>query len=137
MDPFSITASTLTLATACVKSSALLYKAIEGFRSARTDVQNLRSDVGDLNIVLQALEKNIQESTENFEVLKLILQQCADACETFHKAVLVALGQPDDRLQGIKAWVRLQYHGSNIESFRKLIGSYKATMTIALADSNL
>ncbi|KAH8589567.1 hypothetical protein B0O99DRAFT_581513 [Bisporella sp. PMI_857] len=137
MDPISITVSVLTLAHLCVKSSASLHNAIDGFNSSKRDVQHLKADIGDLNIVLQALEKNIQESTENFEVLRLVLQQCAQACDDFRKAVLEALGEPEDRLQGIKAWVKLQYRGSDIESFRKLIGSYKATMTIALADSNL
>lgn len=137
MDPLSITVSAVTLVTVCLKSSALLYKAIEGFNSSRTDVERLKADVGDLNIVLQALEKNMQESSENFDTLKLILQQCVDACDEFRKEVMKALGGSGERLQGVKAWVKLQYHGNDIEGFRKLIASYKATMTIALADSNL
>lgn len=137
MDPVSMTVNVLTLVTFCVKSTATLHKAIDGFKSSKRDVQHLKNDIGDLNIVLQALERNVGESTENFEVLKLVLQQCTQECEDFHKAVLEALGEPDNRLQGVKAWVRLQYHGNDIESFRKLIGSYKATLTIVLADSNL
>ena len=137
MDPISITVSVLSLVHFCVKSSALLHEAIDGFNSSKRDVQQLKADIGDLNIVLQALAKNIQESTENFEMLRLILQQCTRACEDFHKAVLEALGKPENRFQGIKAWARLQYRGNDIDSFRKLIASYKATMTIALADSNL
>jgi len=137
MDPLSITASVLTLVQVCIKSSAALYSAIDGFNSSKSDIRNLKAEVGDLNIVLQALERHVQQTTKNFEVLKLILQQCGEACEAFNKAVLAAFGESGNRLQGVKAWVRLQLRGNDIESFRKLIGSYKATMTIALADSNL
>lgn len=137
MDPLSITVSVLALVQFCIKSSASLHKAIDGFNNSKRDVQHLKAEVGNLNIVLQALEKHIQEATDNFEILRLILQQCGQTCADFDKAVLDALGDPGDRLQGMKAWIRLQYRGSDIDNFRKLIGSYKATITIALADLNL
>jgi Fungal N-terminal domain of STAND proteins len=137
MDPFSTAVSILTLVTFCVNSSTSLYRTIDGLKSRKQDVRYLKTEVENLNIVLQALEKNIEETTENFEVLRLILQQCDQACKDFEKEVLESLRDSDGRLQEIKAWAKLQYLGSDINNFRKLIGSYKATMTIALADSNL
>lgn len=133
MDPVTI----LTLVSLGVTSSASLYKTIDGLKSRKRDVRNLKAEVGDLNIVLQALAKNIEETTENFEVLRLILQQCVQACENFAKEVLDNVKQSESRVEGVKAWAKLQLLGSDIDNFRKLIGSYKATMTIALADSNL
>jgi Fungal N-terminal domain of STAND proteins len=127
MDPFSTAVSILTLVTFCVNSSTSLYRTIDGLKSRKQDVRYLKTEVENLNIVLQALEKNIEETTENFEVLRLILQQCDQACKDFEKEVL----------ESLRAWAKLQYLGSDINNFRKLIGSYKATMTIALADSNL
>ena len=137
MDPVSITVSILTLATFCVQSSTSLYKTIDGFKSRKQDVRNLKTEVGALNIVLQALEKNIEESTENFEVLRIILQHCHQACENFEKSVLEAFRDSGGRLQEVKAWAKLQCLGSDINKFRKLISSYKTTITIALADANL
>jgi Fungal N-terminal domain of STAND proteins len=137
MDPLSITVSILTLATICVQSSASLYGTIDSFKSRKQDVRILKTEVGALNIVLQALEKNIEESSENFEVLRIILQHCHQACKDFEKTVLEEFRDSGSRLQEIKAWAKLQYLGNDINKFRKLIGSYKATMTVALADANL
>lgn len=137
MDPFSITIGILSLATLCVQSSTSLYKTIESFKSHKQDVRYLEVEVGDLNIVLQALEKNIEESTENFEVLRIILQHCNQACKDFENSVLEAFRDSGGRLQEVKVWAKLQCRGSDINKFRKLISSYKSTMVIALADANL
>lgn len=137
MDPFSTSVTILTLATLCVQATTSLYKTINGINSRKEDVRSLKTEVEDLNVVLQALEKNLEEGTEHFEILRLILQHCRQACVRFEEAVLVALKDAGGPFQDIKIWTKLQFLGSNISDFRKLIGSYKATLTIALADSNL
>ncbi|KAK5077838.1 hypothetical protein LTR64_003761 [Lithohypha guttulata] len=133
MDPVTI----VSLVALCVTSSASLYKTIDSLKSRKQDVRHLKTEVGDLNIVLQALAKNIEETTENFEVLRLILEHCGQACKDFEEEVLDNVGKSDNRLEGVRAWAKLQLKGGDIDNFRKLIGSYKATLTIALADANL
>lgn len=133
MDPVTI----FSLVTLCISSSASLYKAVDAIKSRKQDVRHLKKEVGDLNIVLQALAKNLEETTENFEILRLILEQCGRACKDFEEKVLDKLGKTESPLKDVKAFARLQLLGGSVNSFRKLIGSYKATLTIALADANL
>lgn len=133
MDPVSI----LTLVGFGITSSTSLYKIIDGLKSRKQEIRQLKAEVGDLNIVLQALAKNIEETTENFEVLRLILEQCVQACKSFETEVLNNVGKSGSRVEEVKAWTKLQFLGGEIINFQKLIGSYKATMTIALADANL
>ncbi|KIW93764.1 uncharacterized protein Z519_05079 [Cladophialophora bantiana CBS 173.52] len=133
MDPLSI----FTLITVCVQATASLYQTIDDSKSRKQDVQHLKIEIGDLNIVLKALQKNLEESTENFEVLRLILERCGQACKEFETKVLDLLKESGSSVKQIKAWTKLQFLGGDINNFRKLIGSYKATVTIALADYNL
>ncbi|KAJ4310818.1 hypothetical protein N0V94_008255 [Neodidymelliopsis sp. IMI 364377] len=59
------------------------------------------------------------------------------ACNDLTKAISKAAGDPKQPAEGVKVWIRLKCHGSDIEAFKKLIDSYKATLTIAIADVNL
>lgn len=133
MDPLSI----LMLVGFGITSSTSLYKIIDGLNSRKQEIRYLKAEVGDLKIVLQALVKNIEETSENFEILRLILEQCDVACKNFEKEVLSKVGESKSRVGEVKVWTRLQFLGGDIGKFQRLIGSYKATVTIALADANL
>lgn len=133
MDPVTI----VSLVTLCISSTTALYKTIEGLQSRKQDVRNLKGEVGNLNVVLQAVSKNIEDTTQEFEVLQVILQHCNQACKDFNETVLNKVRLSNGRFDEFKSWAKIQYLGGDIDNFRKLIGSYKATLTIALADSNL
>lgn len=133
MEPIAI----LSLVNLTITSSASLYKTIDNLKSRKQDIRSLKAEVSDLNIVLQALAKNIEETTENFEVLRLILKQCVQACADFEKEVQDSVRKLGRQFEDVGVWARLRFLKSEIDNFRELIGSYKATIIIALASSNL
>lgn len=137
MDPFSVVIGTLTLVEICIKSSSLLHKAISGIKTSNQELRHLVAELESLIEVLKALERNIRDNTDTFDSLKIILERCAQACDELNKAVRIAVGDTKQPQEGIKIWIKLKRHGSDIEAFKKLIDSYKATLTIAIADANL
>jgi uncharacterized protein YoxC len=137
MDPFSLTVGTLTLVQLCIKSSILLRNAIKSINATNQEVKHLWTEVEYLIEVLQALERNIKEEKDTFDSLKFVLEQCTQACNDLNEAITKAAGDTKQPTAGIRVWVRLKCHGTDIDAFKKLIDSYKATLTIAIADVNL
>lgn len=137
MDPFSVIVGTVTLVQLCIKSITSLRNAIKAIKTSNQEVKHLLTEVEYLLDVLQAFERNVKENTDTFDSLKFVLEQCTQACNDLNEAISKAAGDPKQPTEGIKVWIRLKCHGSDIEAFKKLIDSYKATLTIALADVNL
>jgi|SRR5690242_555650 len=137
MDPFSITVGTVALVQLCITSSTLLRNAVKAIKTANQEVKHLLTEIEYLIEVLQALERNVKEDTDTFDSLRFVLEQCTQACNDLNKAISKAVGDPKQPAEGMKVWIRLKCHGSDIEAFKKLIDSYKATLTIAIADVNL
>ncbi|KAH7371725.1 hypothetical protein BKA66DRAFT_551508 [Pyrenochaeta sp. MPI-SDFR-AT-0127] len=137
MDPFSIVVGTLTLVQVCLKSSDLLYDAINSIRTDHQEVKHLLNEIKSLVEVLKALERNVKEDTDTYGSLDFVLEQCTHTCDNLNKAVAKAFGDSKQQFEGIKVWIRLKRHENDIEGFKKLIDSYKATLTIAVVDANL
>lgn len=137
MDPFSLTVGTVTLVQICIKSTILLRDAIKSIKTANQDVKHLLTEVEYLIEVLQALERNVKKDEDTFDSLKLVLEQCTQACNDLHKAISNAAKDTKQPIEGIRIWIRLKCHGTDIEAFKKLIDSYKATLTVAIADVTL
>ncbi|KAJ4341296.1 hypothetical protein N0V95_007272 [Ascochyta clinopodiicola] len=137
MDPFSIAVGTVTLVQLCIQSSILLRNAIKAIKTTKQEVMHLLTEIEYLIEVLQALERNVKEDTDTFNSLQFVLVQCTQACNGLTEAISKAAGNPKQPTEGIKVWIRLKCHGNDIEAFQKLIDSYKATLTIAIADANL
>lgn len=137
MDPFSITIGTLALVQLCIKSSSLLHNAINSINTNHQEVMHVLGELRSLIEVLQALERNVKEDPDAFETLNLVLKPCTHACDNLNKALAKAFGDSKQQFEGIKVWIRLKRHESDIEAFKKLVDSYKATLTIAVADANL
>jgi ABC-type transporter Mla subunit MlaD len=136
MDPFSIAVGTLALVQLCIKSSALLRDAIQSINSTNQEVRNILAELGSLIEILQSLERNATADKDAFTSLDFVLKQCTRACDNLHEALSKALGD-SNQSKGIKVWIRLKRQENDIEGFKKLIDSYKATLTIAVADANL
>ncbi|KAH6629795.1 hypothetical protein C7974DRAFT_413554 [Boeremia exigua] len=136
MDPFSVVVGTLGLVQLCIKSSALLRDAIQSINSGHRETKNLLTEIESLIGILVSLERNIRAEKDTFSSLDFVLEQCTRACDDLNKAVSRALGGRKQS-DGIKTWIRLKRQETDIEEFRKLVDSYKATLTIAIADVNL
>jgi archaellum component FlaC len=137
MDPFSLVIGTLTLVQLCIKSSALLYDAVNSIKTKNQEIKLFVAEIKSLIDVLQALEQNVEKDANTFGSLNCVLEQCQYACDNLNKAVAKASGDSKQQFEGIKIWIRLKRHEGDIEAFKKLIDSYKATLTIAIADANL
>jgi hypothetical protein len=85
---------------------------------------------------LRSLERNVRAEKDIFNSLNLILKQCACACDNLSKVVLRVV-RDSKQFKGIKVWIKLKRQESDIKGFKRLIDSYKATLTIAVADANL
>lgn len=136
MDPFSVVVGTLGLVQLCIKSSALLRDAIRSINSNHQETRSLLAELESLIGILRSLERNVRAEKGIFDSLDLILEQCARACDDLSTAVSRAVGQ-SKQFEGIRVWIKLKRQEGDIEGFKKLIDSYKATLTIAVADANL
>jgi septal ring factor EnvC (AmiA/AmiB activator) len=137
MDPFSVTVGTIALVQFCIKSGTLLRDAIKSIKTANKEVTHIHTEIEYLIEVLQALERNVKEDENTLDSLKPVLEQCAEACDDLSKAISDATADTKQPTEGIRIWMRLKRRGTDIEAFRKLIDSYKATLTVAIADLNL
>lgn len=133
MDPLSI----FTCVTFCIQATASLYQTIDELNSHRRDVVYLKTGLGEFNVILQVLGKKINNSTNDFKVLSLVLLRCGQVCEEFETSVLDSVKRSKSSVEQSKAWTKLQFLGSDINNFRNLISSYKATVMIALTNHNL
>jgi archaellum component FlaC len=137
MDPFSLVVGTLTLVQLCIKSGSVLHDAINSIKTNNQEIRLFLAEIESLIKVLQALERNVKQDADTFKSLDFVLEQCTSACDNLNKTVVKAFGDSKQQFEGMKVWIRLKRHAGDIEAFKKLVDSYKATLTIAVADANL
>ncbi|PCG99277.1 Hypothetical protein PENO1_050510 [Penicillium occitanis (nom. inval.)] len=58
-------------------------------------------------------------------------------CEDFKKIILRCSSTSGTDHKSFRGWAKLTYMGDDIDGFRRLLGSYKLTINLALTDANL
>lgn len=130
-------AGIVALAQSAFESSVALHQLVKSFRSHNSRVRELGLELGALCEVLGALSKHTQETKTDVSSLKIPLQQCTNVCTDFGRQLTKCAAHSKASGTSFRDWTKLRFMGDDIDGFRRLIASYKLTMTIALNDANL
>lgn len=141
MDPISLTASVIAVATLAYDTGKALYELVETYSHANDIFGELHSDVDGLNSVLRSLQtiggddKGASFSQKHCLCLKELepaLNNCSDAYKAFKVKVdkLMTHSTPEHVSKRDK--FALHFKTNDIAAFRIRLGSYKSTLTIAL-----
>lgn len=137
-EPIGVASGLLALGTFAFKTGTCLYKTIESYQSHSQRVKDLLEENGALNRVLASLNKTTASATAiDLSALEVPLRCCGRACEEFNRQIEKTKSAPGGSRANFRGWARLRYMGEDIDGFRRLLGSYKATISIALADATL
>lgn len=138
-DPLSITASVLAIGGFALKSSTALHELIRSFQSQNRDARALKSEVGDLNVVLDSLLETVPNKPNlDFRALELPLQRCGHACEEYRKVVQKCTQHSNDKSRSsVRDWITQKYLQGDINDFKAMLAAHKSTINIALANANL
>lgn len=136
-DPISLASGVLALTTFSIQSTKALYEVVVSFRNNGRSIRELKEELEALEVVLQSLQ-NIQSDEQiDLSVLKLPLLRCGQACRDFADIIEKCTARSNKDKASFRDWVALTYRGKDIAGFRAVIGAYKSTIVIALADMNM
>ncbi|KAJ4123257.1 hypothetical protein NW768_009791 [Fusarium equiseti] len=141
MDPLSLTASVIAVATLAYNSGKGLYDLVKTYSHANKIFKELHSDIEGLNSVLRSLQtiggeaKGATFSQTQCLCLKEVqpaITNCSDAYEAFRVKVdnLMSNSTPEHISKRDK--FMLQFKTNDVAAFRIQLSSYKSTLTIAL-----
>jgi hypothetical protein len=138
-DPLSITTGILAVGGFALKSSIGLHRIIRDLRSQNRDARALKTELSDLTEVLSSLLDTIASNPGlDFNALKLPLQRCGNACEEYGRIIAQCTKHSTETSRSsIRDWITQKYLQGDINDFKAMLASYKATINIALANANI
>ncbi|KAH7308612.1 hypothetical protein B0I35DRAFT_98946 [Stachybotrys elegans] len=136
-DPLSITSGVIAIVTFTIQSSTALYHAIESFKTYPKRVAELKTQLWALIDVLKSLEALSREDVTACRLLESPLKQCGKACQEFKCLLEECRRSSTSGRLSLSEWMRLRYRNGDIITFMESIESYKSTISIAIADTNL
>lgn len=122
-----------------LNSCVMLHTMIRSFHSQKREARALKSELSDLTSVLESLLETVaQNPTLDFGALEIPLQRCGQACEEYGKLVeRCTKHSSDNSRRSVRDWLSQTYLQGDIDDFRAMLASHKATINIALANANL
>lgn len=141
MDPISLTASVIAVATLAYNSGKALYDLVETYSHAHEIFQELNSDIDGLNNVLRSLQtiggedKGASFSEAQCLCLKEVepaIENYSDACKAFEAKVDKLMSNSTPEYVSKRDKFMLHFKTNDIAAFRIQLSSYKSTLTIAL-----
>lgn len=136
-DPVSVAASVVALTTFAIQSSKALYDAIDKVKNGSRNLRELKDEMSSLENVLASLSETISVSEADFTALETPLQKCGQLCQDFAIVLNKCSARSGDGKFSWRDFFNSTYKGKDILDLRSLIGAYKGTIAIALADANM
>ncbi|KAK5048598.1 hypothetical protein LTR84_005689 [Exophiala bonariae] len=136
-DPISLASGVLALTSFALQSTKVLYEVIESFRHHSRTVRELKEELESLEGVLSSLQNLPNDEQIDISALKLPLLRCGEACRGLAVVIEQCTGRSSNGQASFRDWFMLTYRGKDITGFRNVIGAYKSTIAIAIADANL
>lgn len=138
MDPLSIIASLLAVATAGVQSTRFLKDTIKQYKTRDSTIQRLFSEVEDtensLTSLVQLLEAANQRpavaaDTSMAGLLLGPIKRCSQLCGEFEAAMRRFSGKSKSTFID---WARMEFMKGDINQFMDALARYKATISVGL-----
>jgi hypothetical protein len=145
MDPLSITASAIAIATLAAQSCKQTYSLISGLTDAPQSIANSQRLLIQTEDSLVALEQfltnnkasNILESTLRAISLKKTLKSTHDICNEFSAAVVGVTKHSTDTRFSIRDRVSVHLKEAKINRFNQQLGDCQRTLVLVLGSINL
>ena len=137
-EAIGVASGLVALGTFALDSSIKLYEIVNSFQSHQQRVRDLAEETTSLSTVLASLLETIQATSGvDFAALEVPLRRCGRACDEFRLEIQKFSSRSAGSRTSFRDWARLRYMGDDIDGFRRLLASYKMTITIALTNANL
>lgn len=137
-EAIGVASGLLALGQFAFQSSITLYQTISSYQSHQQRVRELAEETSALSDVLASLVETVQNTTDiDLSPLELPLRQCGKACQLFEQQIQKCSARSTGSRASVRDWARLKYMGDDIDGFRRLLASYKLTISVALTDANL
>lgn len=145
-DPVGLTASIIAIADLAYQSCKTLYELLDGIRNAPKTVQRLNKDLSALQTLLKSIRSTMEESSEDsfsdgvkqcLEEATPALAGCEKTCDEFAKKISKITSHSGEHHTSARDRIKLQFQEKDMSVFRYQIGSYKATLNIALSLASL
>lgn len=145
-DPVGLTASIIAIAGLAYQRSKALYELLNGIQNAPKTLQVLNDDLSAIQHLLKSIRSAMEDSSDDsfsnsvkkcLEEGKPALVECGKACDEFAEKMGKIMSHSDANHTSARDRIKLQFQEKDILAFRYRIGSYKATLNIALSLTSL
>jgi len=141
-----LTASIIAIAALAYQSSKTLYELLDGIRNAPKTLQGLNEDLSAISHLLKSIKSAMEDSSDDsfsdgvkkcLEEVKPALTGCGKTCHEFKEKMGKIMSHSDEKHTSKRDRIKLQFEEKDILAFRYRLGSYKATLNIALSLASL
>ncbi|KIW98742.1 uncharacterized protein Z519_00405 [Cladophialophora bantiana CBS 173.52] len=136
-EAIGLASGVLALTAFTLQSTKTLYGVLDSFRNNSRNIRELKQELEALEAVLSSLNDIQSDEQIDLSALKLPLLRCGQACRDFADIIEKCTARSNGDKSSFRDWVMLTYRGKDIVGFKNVIGAYKSTITIALADVNI
>lgn len=130
----SVTASSLAIITAAVKSTKSLYETAKRFKDRDKTLRRLQDEVGDLTNVLDSLTQVSDAEESMLVLLQGPIKRCSQICREFERSMVAFSGKSKT---GFRDWAKMEFMRGDINEFIDTITGYKSTISIGLGTITL
>lgn len=134
MDPLSITASVLTVASAAIVSIRSLSDTVKSYQNRNKTLRRLHAKLEALATILDSLIQAISADAPILKLLKDPIDRCKEVCGEFEQSMKKFQGKSKT---GVLDWTKLEFMRGDINDFIDSIEGYESTITVALGTINL
>ncbi len=137
-EAIGVASGLVALATFAAKCSVSLYETAKSYQCHQQRVRELIDETSALSDVLHSLAEAARANPKlHIPALAIPLQRCAKVCQEFEQEISKFSSRSDGTKTSFRDWARLKYMGEDVDGFRRLLSSYKMTITVALTDASL
>jgi len=145
-EAIGLTASIIAIAGLAYQSSKTLYELLDGIQNAPKTLQGLSEDLSAISHLLKSITSAMEDSSDDsfsngvkkcLEEVKPALAGCGKTCDEFREKMAKIMSHSDEEHTSKRDRIKLQFEQKDIVAFRYRLGSYKATLNIALSLASL
>lgn len=128
-DPFSITASVLTVITTAVQSTKSLHETVKRFKDRNKTLRRLQDELDGLVNILDSLTQVTNAEVSMLELLQGPIDRCSQVCREFEQSMKVF---SEKSKTGFRDWTKMEFMRGDINEFIDTIAGYKSTISVGV-----
>jgi hypothetical protein len=141
-----LTASIIAITSLAYQNSKTLYELLGGIRNAPKTLQGLNVELSAISQLLKSIKSAMEDNSDDsfsdgikkcLEEVKPALTGCGKTCDEFTEKIGKIMSHSDEKHTSKRDRIKLQFEEKEILAFRYRLGSYKATLNIALSLASL